>query len=257
MIRCWETGECRRRLLLGHFGEDLEQDCGHCDNCAAGEAEWDATLHVEKALLCMLDTNQRFGAGYLAEILMGKSNKRVTQNGHGRLRTFGLGSDLGAEQWKSVFAQMVGKGLVDVDTSGYSVLRLNDQSGEVLNGRLKVLLHGEPVPLPSARRASDDGPRKRARSETRPRVERPAKAPAPARAGAVDTDLFRGLRKWRWSLADDAEVPAFVIMSDATLRELAACKPLSLNELAQVKGIGPAKLEHYGEALLRVIREHE
>ena len=257
MIRFCETRECRRRLLLAHFGEELEQDCGHCDNCDAGEAEWDATRHVEQALLCMMDTHQRFGAAYLTEILMGKSNKRVTQNGHTRLRTFGLGSDLAAEQWRSVFAQMVGQGLVDVDTSGYSVLILNDQSGEVLNGRRKVLLHGEAVPLPSARRSPEQGARRRSRSEPAPRVERPPKAAPAAKAGAMDNDLFQSLRKWRWALADDAEVPAFVIMSDATLRELALRRPQSLDELAQVKGIGPAKLEHYGEALLRVIREHD
>jgi ATP-dependent DNA helicase RecQ len=255
MIRFCETHQCRRKLLLGHFGEDRDQDCGQCDNCRAGEADWDATLQVEKALLCMLDTHQRFGASYLTEILIGKSSKRVIQNGHSRLRTFGLGSDLSAEQWRSVFAQMIGQELVDVDTSGYSVLKLNDNSGEVLNQRLKVMMH-KAVEEPPQRRASRTSRKGNTNEEpVMPKTKRKS-APPPA-AGNEDRALFQKLRQLRAELASDAEVPAFVIFPDTTLHELATLKPQSLGEMLQVRGIGERKAEYYGEAFLRVILDHE
>jgi ATP-dependent DNA helicase RecQ len=262
MIRFCETRQCRRNLLLSHFGEERDQNCGHCDNCRAGEPDWDTTLQVEKALLCMLDTHQRFGASYLTEILIGKSSKRVTQNGHARLRTFGLGSDLSADQWRSVFAQMVGQELVDVDTSGYSVLKLNDNSGEVLNQRLTVKMFRE----------VEEAPQRRARQTTRqaiqkhplvtgekeptvtPKVRRRAASVSPP--GNEDRALFQKLRQLRAELASDAEVPAFVIFPDATLHELATLRPQSLGEMLMIRGIGEKKAEYYGDAFLRVILEH-
>lgn len=249
MIRFCETRDCRRKLLLSHFGEHLEDDCQHCDNCRAGEAEWDATRHVEKALLCMLDTNQRFGASYLTEILNGKTSKRVQQNGHTRLRTFGLGSDLSPDQWRSVFAQMVGQELVTVDTGGYSVLKLNDNSGEILNGRKIVLMHQEEAPPVRSPNRKPRVPREK--------PERPASAPRTVQLSGKyeDKALFQKLRQLRAELAADASMPAFMIFSDATLHELANFRPQSLGEMLQIKGIGETKLEHYGDAFLRVILE--
>lgn len=251
MIRFCETRDCRRKLLLSYFGEHLEDDCAHCDNCRAGEAEWDATRHVEKALLCMLDTNQRFGASYLTEILIGKSSKRVQQNGHTRLRTFGLGSDLSPDQWRSVFSQMVGQDLVTVDTSGYSVLKLNDNSGEILNARLTVMMHQDAPEPPRSPNRKPREPRTKAApvSSTRKIVEMSGKY--------EDKALFQKLRQLRAELASDASMPAFMIFSDATLHELANFRPQSLGEMLQIKGIGEAKLEHYGDAFLRVILESE
>ncbi|MHB8994039.1 MAG: DNA helicase RecQ [Armatimonadota bacterium] len=255
MIRFCETRQCRRNLLLSHFGEERDENCGHCDNCRAGEPDWDTTLQVEKALLCMLDTHQRFGASYLTEILIGKSSKRVVQNGHARLRTFGLGSDLSAEQWRSVFAQMVGQQLVDVDTSGYSVLKLNDNSGEVLNQRLTVKMHRE-VEEPSQRRASRSSRKTSGDDEptVAPRVRRRAAPVSPT--GDEDRALFQKLRQLRAELASDAEVPAFVIFPDTTLHELATLRPQSLGEMLMIRGIGEKKAEYYGDAFLRVILEH-
>ena len=253
MIRFCETRECRRKLLLSYFGEDLEEDCGHCDNCRAGEAEWDATRHVEKALLCMLDTHQRFGASYLTEILCGKSGKRVQQNGHTRLRTFGLGSDLSPEQWRSVFAQMVGQGLVTVDTGGYAVLQLNDNSGEVLNGRMTVMMHQEEAAPP---RSSDRKPRVAREKSDRTSAVATRKT-AGLSAKHENRALFQKLRQLRAELASDASMPAFMIFSDATLHELADFRPQSLSEMLQIKGIGETKLEYYGEAFLRAILEDE
>lgn len=265
MIRFCETRDCRRRLLLSHFGEQREEDCGTCDNCRDTSEEWDATLQVEKALLCMIETNQRFGAAYLTEVLVGKGSKRVSQNGHTRLRAFGLGSDLSAEQWRSVFSQMVSRRLVELDSSGYGVLKLNDESGEVLNHRLKVHLKAEaglsPPRLP--RTPTRTQPRS-AKAETPPgKAPRRGKAPERVRSrshasqGNEERGLFRELRQLRTELAAQAGVPPFMVFSDATLAELAAARPRSLDAMLDVKGVGEVKVERYGEAFLRLIRGAE
>lgn len=246
MIRFCETRECRRRLLLRHFGEDRPEPCGNCDNCGLGVADWDATIHVEKALLCMVETHQRFGAAYLTDILTGKRSRKITQNGHTRLHSFGNGASLCAEQWRSIFSQMIGEELVTVDTRSYNTLKLNANSGEVLNNRVRVLLRREIPDEPAATRLK------------RARRERPLWSPDPQEAARdFDRRLFEKLRQCRTELAQEVEVPAFMVFSDAVLRELAARRPVTLSEFLEIKGIGETKADRYGDIFLRIIREHE
>ncbi len=231
-----ETMRCRRQVLLANFGEDYPQPCGNCDNCLAPAETWDATVAAQKALSCVYRTGQRFGAAHLIDVLRGSDSERVRQFGHDALPTHGIGTDLDARAWRSVFRQLVAAGLLDVDTEGYGGLRLTEASRGVLRGERVVMLRKEL-------------PRKRERE----RVARTASHAA--QLDAADQPLFEALREMRARLAREQNVPAYVIFHDATLRGIATRKPASEDELGQLAGIGAGKLARYGAQVLETVRE--
>ena len=238
-----ETMRCRRQVLLASFGEDYAgngpgQPCGNCDNCLAPAETWDATVAAQKAMSCVYRSGQRFGVAHLVDILRGVEGERIVQFGHDRLSTFGIGADLDARTWRGVFRQLVAAGLLEIDAEGYGGLRLTDASRGVLRGGQTVMLRKEL-------------PRKRQR-------ERIARTAAPAiELSADDQAMFDALRDMRAALAREQNVPAYVIFHDATLRSIAAQRPSSLDELAQIGGIGGTKLVRYGERVLETVqRQH-
>ena len=229
-----ESMQCRRQVLLAGFGETYPQPCGNCDNCLQPAASWDATLAAQKALSCVYRTGQRFGVAHLIDVLRGSEGERIQQFGHDQLSTYGIGKDLDAKTWRSVFRQLVASGLLEVDTDAYNGLRLTDASRAVLTGKQNVLLRKE---LPSkTERSRDRGPR----------------TGVPVQA--QDLSLFGALRDLRALLAREQNVPAYVIFHDSTLRNIAEQRPGSLDELARVGGIGGAKLERYGQQVLETVR---
>jgi ATP-dependent DNA helicase RecQ len=234
-----ETMRCRRQVLLASFGEDYAaygtgQPCGNCDNCLQPAETWDATVAAQKALSCVYRSGQRFGVMHLVDILRGVDNERIQQFGHEQLSTFGVGSDLDARTWRGVFRQLVAAGLLDVDAEGYGGLRLSDTSRTVLRGGQTVMLRKEL-------------PRKRQR-------ERNTRMANVATLQPGDQPLFEGLRDLRTRLAREQSVPPYVIFHDSTLRNIAERRPSSLDELAQVGGIGGTKLARYGEQVLETVR---
>jgi ATP-dependent DNA helicase RecQ len=231
-----ESMQCRRQVLLAGFGEAYPRACGNCDNCLQPSASWDATLAAQKALSCVYRSGQRFGVNHLIEILRGGEGERIRQFGHNRLSTYGIGADLDARTWRGVFRQLVAGGLLEVDAEGFGGLRLTDASRAVLTGKQSVTLRKE-LPAKGARKP-DRGPRTGVPVQPR------------------DLPLFGALRELRARLAREQNVPAYVIFHDSTLRNIAERRPLSLDELAQVGGIGGTKLERYGEALVEAVREH-
>ncbi|GAA3916282.1 DNA helicase RecQ [Luteimonas lutimaris] len=237
-----ETMRCRRQVLLASFGEEYSargagQPCGNCDNCLTPAETWDATVAAQKALSCVYRSGQRFGVTHLVDILRGADTERVVQFGHDRLSTFGVGADLDARTWRGVFRQLVAAGLLDVDTEGYGGLRLTDDSRAVLRGERTVMLRKE---LP--------------RRKQRERSRGAGSTAAPAiELSAAEQPLFDALRDLRTRLAREQNVPPYVIFHDATLRGIAHLQPTSLDELAQVGGIGGSKLERYGEQVLETI----
>jgi ATP-dependent DNA helicase RecQ len=234
LVSYCETLRCRRQVLLAGFGEDYPDPCGNCDNCLQPAETWDATLPAQKALSCVYRTGQRFGAAHLIDILRGSDNERIRQFDHHRLSTYGVGAELDARAWRSVFRQLLAAGLLDVDAEGYGGLRLAEASREVLRGDRRVLLRKE-------------APRRSGR-------ERSARATAPAVAiDAADQPVFEALRDLRAQLARAQNVPAYVIFHDSTLRGIAQMRPASLPELAQVGGIGTGKLERYGAQVLEAV----
>ena len=230
-----ESMQCRRQVLLAGFGETYPNSCGNCDNCLNPADSWDATQAARKALSCVYRTGQRFGAVHLIDVLRGGEGERLRQFGHDKLSTYGIGADLDVKIWRGVFRQLVAAGLLEIDAEGFGGLRLTDASRAVLTGAQSVTLRKE-LPAKKAR-DRDDGPR----------------TGVPVQSH--DLHLFRALRDLRARLAKEQNVPAYVIFHDSTLRNIAERRPDSLSELAQVGGIGGAKLERYGSDVLEVIRE--
>ncbi len=228
-----EAPRCRRQVLLNYFGEEREP-CGNCDVCADPPELWDGTQAAQKALSAIYRTGMRFGVTHLTDVLRGKQNDRIKQYGHDQLPTFGVGSDLDEHAWKSIFRQLAAAGLVHVDMAEHGALQLTDAAREVLKGQRNVQLR-----RPVKRKSTPS------RSTTRTPV---------SELSAADEALFQLLRKWRSETAKEQGVPAYVILHDKTLRELAEVRPTSHGLLASVSGMGSAKIEHYGAELLELIR---
>ena len=236
MLALCETVECRRVQLLAYFGE-TSSACGNCDTCLSPPESIDGTVAAQKLLSTVVrlqrERNQKFGAGQLIDILLGKLTPRVEQNGHDKLSTFGIGGELSEAEWRGVVRQLLAQGLLQVNSDGFGTLVITDDSAAVLSGARKVSLRREP-----------ERPAKKAS-----RTARGASAELPAAA----TPLFERLRAWRAAEAKEQGVPAYVIFHDATLREIATGIPSTLAELGTMSGVGESKLEKYGQKLLDAI----
>ena len=232
-----ELTTCRRRTLLAYFGEEGAGPCGNCDNCIAPPEAWDATEAARKALSCVYRTGQRFGAGYVTDVLLGKDNERIRGFGHHRLSTFGIGTDIDASTWRSVFRQLVARGLMSVDVEGFGSLKLTEASRSVLRGTCEVTLRRD-APAPKKRRRE------------------PAARAARTALGPEHQALFDALRAHRRELARSQGVPPYVIFHDTTLEAMAEQQPRSLEEFATLPGVGEKKLERYGPTFIEVIEGH-
>ena len=235
-----ETAGCRRQALLGYFGEHIEP-CGNCDNCLNPVDTWDGTEAAQKALSNIYRTEQRFGVNYLVQVLTGRDSDRVRQFGHHRVSTFGIGTEMSQEQWKSVYRQLLAAGLVSVDLDRFSALTLNERSWPVLRGEQEVRLRTDPV-LPTK--------------------SRDKKRRVPALAEDVLTNweaeaLFNALRDLRLRVSGEQGVPPYAIFADKTLLELVRYRPADLEELGCMPGMGLNKLNHYGETFLNCMAAHE
>ena len=227
-----EAPRCRRQVLLNYFGEE-RQPCGNCDVCDNPPELWDGTQAAQKALSAIFRTGMRFGVTHLTDILRGKATDKVKQWNHDQLPTFGVGSDLDDHAWKSVFRQLAAAGLVHVDMAEHGALQLTEAAREVLKGQRTVQLR-----RPVKRKSTPSRSSSSVASDLSP----------------ADEALFQLLRKWRADTAREQAVPAYVILHDKTLRELAEVRPVSHGLLAGITGMGSAKIEHYGAELLELIR---
>jgi len=246
MLGLCETLGCRRQLVLGYFGEDAGP-CGNCDTCLSPPESWDGTVAAQKLLSTVVrldrERNQRFGAGQLIDILLGRRTDRVGQWRHDRLSTFGVGTELTDVQWRAVTRQLLAGGLLAVSADGYGTLGVTPDAWEVLTGGRPVRLRTDP--------AAPQRPGRR-----RPAGSEAASRPPVAAAGALDEadrELFERLRAWRAETARAASVPAYVVFPDATLAGIAQQRPGSLAELKEVSGVGAKKLEQYGDDVLRLV----
>ena len=235
LLALCESITCRRVQLLDYFGE-TSQPCGNCDVCLEPPQTWDGTVATRKSLSAVYRTGQRFGAGHLIDVLLGKSTERVKQWRHDQLSVFGIGAEHGEKQWRGVFRQLVGMRLLAVDHDSFGALRLCDASRAVLKGEQTVLL----------RRHSD---KPKARAAARGRFL----ADSFNAAGRI---LWERLRAWRKAKAEEHGVPNFVILSDATLAELVVHCPQIQAALLQISGIGKRKLEAHGTELLALLHAH-
>ncbi len=239
MLGYCELTACRRKTLLAYFGESAPDRCGNCDNCLDEVGDWDATEASQKALSCVARTGQRFGAGYLIDVLLGRENKKIARWRHDEIPTFGVGRDLSARRWWAVFRQLVARGLLAVDMQGYGSLKLTAECRPVLRGEATVRMRRDP----HGGSVRDIGAGER--------------AGAPSEPSLWSEALWRDLRRLRSELAKAQSVPPYVIFHDATLRRMVEVKPRTLDELSRIGGVGDAKLERYGADFLEAIAAQE
>lgn len=231
MLGLCEITSCRRQALLKYFDENLEQACGNCDTCLEPVETWNGTEAAQKALSTVYRTGQRFGVNQLIDVLTGNDTPKVLQFGHEKLSTFGVGSDVDTNTWRSVFRQLVAGGYLTVDIDGFGALKLHQQARPVLRGELQLDFRKD---------SGRAGKLKRARKKALP--------------DNIDPELFEALRARRTSLAKQQGVPPYVVFHDKTLAEIAAFMPQDLQQFSQISGVGENKLEKYGEEFLEVVR---
>jgi ATP-dependent DNA helicase RecQ len=232
MLALCEETRCRRQTLLAYFDEDMPNPCGHCDNCIDGVQTWDATEPARQALSAIYRSGQRYGVGHLVDLLLGRDNEKVRAPGHQHLSVFGVGKAFSEGEWRSLFRQLVARGLADVDLEGYGGLRLSDSCRPLLRGEVTLQLRRDLKPQHTAK-ASSSAASQLVRGDER--------------------EQWEALRTLRRKLAEEHAVPPYVIFPDATLLEMLRSKPASLAEMARVSGVGARKLERYGEAFLDVL----
>ena len=237
MVAYAETRECRRATLLRYFGEDFSQgSCNGCDNCLEPRETFDGTIAAQKFLSCVhrVEAKQGFGFGlnHIVEVLVGGTNEAIERRGHDQLSTFGIGKDLPREQWQKIGRELLRLGLVEAAPGKFATLSVTDAGMTALRKRTPITL-------------------------TKP-VEAPSKKVRVPRAGEIECDeeLFERLRALRRKIADERDVPAYIIFSDATLREMARVGPRSKSEFAQIAGVGQQKLKEFAESFLAEIGEH-
>ncbi len=237
MLGYCETTECRRQVLLNYFGQPLAEPCGNCDTCLTPVETWDGTVAAQKAMSCIYRTEMRFGMNYLIDVLLGKDIERIRRFGHDRISTYGIGKELSVDQWKSVYRQLVAAGLIMVDMEGHGSLKLTEQSRPVLRGERNLRLRRDPERKPAARKG------------------RQARVEAPT--DPEENALWERLRALRRKLAEQQNVPPYVVFSDATLREMLLYRPRDAAELSRMSGVGAVKLERYGTDFIDALAEHE
>ena len=232
---------CRREALLGYFGEPYPSPCGNCDICLNPPETFDATEQAQMALSCVYRSGQRFGISHVVDVLRGTESEKVLSYGHDRLSTFGIGADFSRDHWQSLLRQLIHRGYLAQDIARFSALRLTEAARPLLRGEQTLILATPRTRVPTKKQ------RLAATRATR----------AGELAGLpVDERLFGRLRALRKRLADEQNVPAYVVFSDATLAEMAARRPATYAELLAVSGVGQAKLERYGDVFLEAIGEH-
>ncbi len=230
-----ESVQCRRQILLNYFGDVLPEPCGNCDTCLVPVETFDGTVAAQKVLSCVHRTGQRFGAGHIVDVLLGKLTDKVESFGHHKLSTFGIGEEYKVSQWRAIIRQLVTSNHLCIDIDGYGGLRLTQESVAVLKGEKQVRFRKDPKPESRSRK-------KEKTSTTKNDLLDDQAQP-----------LFDALRDLRLELAREQGIPPYIIFHDSTLIALAQNRPKTVKDLGYIPGIGAVKLERYGEAFLDVI----
>ncbi|HEY3857509.1 MAG TPA: DNA helicase RecQ [Verrucomicrobiae bacterium] len=232
-----ETSGCRRMELLRYFGETFEGvGCGGCDNCLTPRATFDGTIAAQKLLSCVFRIRQgsAFGAGlnHVVDVLMGADTDNIRRRSHDKLSTYGIGGEHNRLEWQSIGRELTRIGYLRQSPDKYSTLELTDEGLAVLRARKPIVL-------------------------TQP-MAAPAEKERLPRSGEItcDEELFDRLRQLRKRLADERSVPAYIVFSDVTLRQMARHYPVNGEQLARINGVGEKKLKEFGDIFLAEIAEH-
>jgi len=230
LVALCESVECRRRVLLSYFDDAYPQDCGNCDNCLQPVETWNATLAAQQLLSCLYRTGQRFGSGHLIDVLLGKSTAKIQEYGHQKLSTYGIGTALSELQWRAVVRQLLVKGFIEADFAAYGAFKLQPSSRPLLRGEQSLFLRKENLQQKS-RKGSQQNRQKR------------------------KDVLWNALQAKRLEISKQQDVPAYIIFHDSTLMEMQAKKPMTLEQMAAISGVGAQKLAQYGEDFITVIQQ--
>ena len=228
-----EAQTCRRQVLLNYFGEAREEPCGNCDVCLDPPKHFDALEVSQKALSCVYRVNQSFGITHVVEVLRGMQNQRIREHGHDKLSTYGIGREHSHEFWVSILRQLIHRGFLTQNIVRSSILQLTAKAREVLRGEVPLELAVPRLDI-AARSAKSDKMANR----------------------QYDKKLFAKLRKLRKAIADEEDLPPYVVFNDASLMQMAERLPTSAGELLAVNGVEHRKLEKYGNAFLGLIEDH-
>ena len=226
-----EAQTCRRQVLLNYFSQFSDTACGNCDICLDPPRPFDGLETAQKVLSCILRLQQQAATQYVIDVLRGKNLKRLQEAGHDKLSTWGIGKDQSDQYWHNIINQLIHRGYIRVDIASHAVLRLTEAARPVLKGEITVEL-------------------------ATPRLEIKADKPAKTALKNYDKALFSRLKHLRKVLAQENDVPPFVIFNDATLAEMAASKPTDKQSLLAVSGVGLTKLERYGVPFLQLINDY-
>jgi ATP-dependent DNA helicase RecQ len=231
MIDYADGTDCRRTIQLGYFGERFPGNCGNCDNCRSPKPVQDWTLEAMKFLSCIARTKERFGMLYIIDVLRGAKNQKIIQNEHDKLSTYGIGKERSVDEWRMLGRSLLHQGLLEQTTDGYSVLKLNELSWEVMRRQRTVSLAISTVKKTAV-----------VEKVTEKAVEREI--------------LMQRLRELRKQLADEQSVPPYVIFQDSTLRLMVQTQPQTKLEFSKLSGVGSHKLNQYGDKFLAAIRAY-
>jgi ATP-dependent DNA helicase RecQ len=233
MLGLCEVTSCRRQSLLKYFNDESPDHCGNCDNCQIPPQTWDATEAAQKLLSCVYRTGQRFGVAHIVDVLLGKETDKVQQFQHHQLSTFGIGKDLSQQQWRSAARQLVVRGLLQVDVEGFGAIQLTEQSRPVLRGEQSLQLRKDEL-------KKDSKKSRRSKVAIAPEQE----------------VLWEALRACRTRLAQENNVPPYLIFSDASLQAMLEHRPMSRMEMLAIHGVGEKKLDNFGGEFIEVVCQH-
>jgi ATP-dependent DNA helicase RecQ len=236
LVGLCESARCRRQVLLDYFGE-AAQPCGNCDICLEGAEVVDGTIAAQKALSAMVRTGERFGTEHLTNLLCGERTEAILKFGHDRLPTFGVGKEHGKPEWRSIFRQLHGAGLIALDPDSYGRWTMTAEGRLVIKGAATFALRKDTL-KPMRRAACDTG------------------GGAPVEVADADPVLLAALKRRRLELARERAVPAYLVFADKSLIDMARRKPRTPADLGQVHGMGEVKLAQYGHVFLEVINRH-
>lgn len=232
-----EAAICRRQILLEYFS-DKSEPCGNCDVCHNAPEVFDGTVAAQKAISAAYRTGQRFGVGYLVDVLMGKEDDRIISFGHDKQSTFGVGQEFNKPEWQNIFRQLVSQGFLEVNVAEYNTIRISDRGASFLRDKdAKIVM----------RKATEKSKAARTRAKSK------AVGVSLEIESDADQELFEQLKNVRQMIAKKQNVPAYVIFHNKTLAEMAKAKPQNFDEMLEVGGIGESKLKRYGQPFLDVI----
>jgi ATP-dependent DNA helicase RecQ len=234
MVAFAEAQTCRRRVVLNYFGEYSPKACGNCDICLDPPQSYDATVDAQKILSCVYRTGQYFGITHVVEVLRGAQTARVKSLGHDQLSTFGIGKDKSTEHWFSIARQLIHCGLLMQNLTRGSALQLTEAARSVLKADQTLMLAVPRLQL----------------------VKTTAKQKRRSVSANADSQLFAKLRHLRKQIADQENLPPYVIFSDVSLSEMSELMPTNDSQFLSVTGVGHIKLDKYGEDFLAEIRQY-